>query len=188
MNGYVGRWFDAACSEYSSRVSYVLSNSAYALDSHCVERPAPDFRTEVPYISPDGNFVFGGSPLGWDFFVGVRTGARHAEFSGLYYQAGIDEPVDSSGIGYLDSYYGSLNDSGGAIVGHQRVGMFGSSAYRLQLRRHVFAERAEHTATPVHALRGGIRRRGADRIRDRPRTWGCTWRWPRPRSAARVCT
>ena len=26
------------------------------------------------YISPDGNFVFGGSPLGYDMFVGVKAG------------------------------------------------------------------------------------------------------------------
>ena len=55
------------------------------------------------YISPDGNFVFGGSPTSWDFWVGVRTGTGTPNFSGLYYQAGIDEPVDSNGYGYTST-------------------------------------------------------------------------------------
>ena len=42
------------------------------------------------YISPDGNFIFGGSPQGFDMFVGVRTGSG-ASFGGLYYQAGLDQ-------------------------------------------------------------------------------------------------
>jgi uncharacterized protein (TIGR03437 family) len=71
------------------------------------------------YISPDGNFVFGGNPEGWDMFVGVRTGSTAPSFGGLYYQAGLDEPV-SDGTGYLDTYYGSLSASGGNTVETER--------------------------------------------------------------------
>ncbi len=39
------------------------------------------------YISADGNFIFGGSPQGFDMIVGVRTGAGSPAFGGLYYQA-----------------------------------------------------------------------------------------------------
>ena len=41
------------------------------------------------YISPDGNFVFGGSPGAFDMFGGVRTGTGTPSLGGLYYQAGI---------------------------------------------------------------------------------------------------
>jgi uncharacterized protein (TIGR03437 family) len=75
------------------------------------------------YISPDGNFVFGGAPEGFDMFVGVRTGSG-ASLSGLYYQAGIDQDestLASEGYANLDTYYGSFSASGGNIVQHQRL-------------------------------------------------------------------
>ena len=71
-------------------------------------------------ISPDGNFIFGGStstttPV-WDFFVGVRraTGAAPT-LSGLYYQAGL-----SHSPGALDTFYGAFNARSGLILEHQR--------------------------------------------------------------------
>ena len=76
------------------------------------------------YISPDGNFVFGGSPQGWDMFVGVRTGIGTPSFSGLYYQAGLDQNAStliSDGYAELDSYYGSLSAGGGNIANTQRL-------------------------------------------------------------------
>jgi uncharacterized protein (TIGR03437 family) len=80
------------------------------------------------YISPDGNFIFGGSPNGWDIFVGVRNqSGAPSNFSGLYYQAGMDlnftqfsESNADSVIG-LESYYGSFNASSGNILEHQRL-------------------------------------------------------------------
>jgi len=89
---------------------------------------------EYLYISPDGNFVFGGSPVGFDMFVGVRTGSGTPSFGGLYYQAGLDEDTSTLGnAGYatLDTFYGSLNaSSNGSIVGHERIfSVFNSSAY-----------------------------------------------------------
>ena len=73
------------------------------------------------YFSKDGNFVFGGSPYTgynpWDMIVGVKVSSGTPSFSGLYYQAGIDD-VD----GDLDTYYGSLDSvAGGKILAHQRV-------------------------------------------------------------------
>ena len=75
------------------------------------------------YISPDGNFIFGGSPQGWDMIVGVRTGSSPA-FGGLYYQAGLDQDESqllTADFANLDSYYGSLSASNNSIVGHQRL-------------------------------------------------------------------
>ncbi len=85
------------------------------------------------YISPDGNFIFGGSPVGFDFFVGVRQATGVPPFSGLYDQAGVAEDVSaaSGANGYvlLDTYYGSFsavpNAAGcpdaGCVIGHQRI-------------------------------------------------------------------
>ncbi|MGA2193678.1 MAG: hypothetical protein ABSH40_00275 [Bryobacteraceae bacterium] len=73
------------------------------------------------YFSKDGNFVFGGSPYNggnpWDMIVGVKVSSGTPNFSGLYYQAGIDDVG-----GDLDTYFGSLDSvTGGNILGHQRI-------------------------------------------------------------------
>src|ERR1039458_2309134 len=84
------------------------------------------------YFSPDGNFVFGGSPYSADLFVGVRTGTGTPNLCGLCYEAGLDEDDStlSAGYGTPDSFYGSFSANGGAIVGHQRLADFYSpSAY-----------------------------------------------------------
>src|ERR1039457_5221739 len=73
------------------------------------------------YFSKDGNYVFGVSQYTgvnpWDMIVGVKVSSGTPNFSGLYYQAGIDEFE-----GYLDTYYGSLKSvGGGTIMEHQRI-------------------------------------------------------------------
>jgi uncharacterized protein (TIGR03437 family) len=84
------------------------------------------------YISPDGNFIFGGSPQGFDMIIGVRTGSG-ASVGGLYYQAGLDQDVSqllSADFANLDTYFGSLSASNDNIVGHQRLlSPFNGSAY-----------------------------------------------------------
>jgi len=77
---------------------------------------------EYLYISPDGSFIFGGSPQWFDMFVGVRTGTA-GNFGGNYYQAGLvqDESTLGSGYGVLNTYFGSFSaSSDGSIIGHQR--------------------------------------------------------------------
>jgi uncharacterized protein (TIGR03437 family) len=77
--------------------------------------------TELLYISPDGNFIFGGSYNLFDMFVGVRAAtSAPSSYDGLYYQAGLDLEETSSGS-LLDSYFGSLQAFTGNIIGHQRV-------------------------------------------------------------------
>jgi len=78
---------------------------------------------EFLYISPDGSFVFGGSPQAFDMFVGVRTGTSGSNFGGFYYQVGLDEDESNlaSGFGLLDTFYGSFSANNGNIVGHQRL-------------------------------------------------------------------
>jgi uncharacterized protein (TIGR03437 family) len=82
--------------------------------------------TQLLYISPDGNFIFGGNYLGYDMFVGVRAATSPpANYDGLYYQAGLDldESTAGSTSGYplLNSYYGSFIAFSGNIIGQQTL-------------------------------------------------------------------
>jgi uncharacterized protein (TIGR03437 family) len=75
------------------------------------------------YFSPDGNFVFGGSPNSFDLIVGVRTGTGTPNLNDTYYEAGLDQDESTLNAGYasLDSFYGSFRAKSGTIVGHQRL-------------------------------------------------------------------
>ena len=128
VTGYFGEGGSTVVSQtISTKVTYAFSNGAASLGFPTSTSLIAG--AKLLYISPDGNFVFGGSSTGWDFFVGVRTGTGAPNFGGLYYQAGIDDPVDSSMVGYLDTYYGAINGGGGSLVGHQRLAeIFNSTA------------------------------------------------------------
>lgn len=81
---------------------------------------------EYLYISPDGSFGFGGAPNGFDIFVGVQTGTGSSKFGGLYYQAGIDETLSTSGTpasvyGALQTYHGAFDAVAGNVISHQRI-------------------------------------------------------------------
>jgi uncharacterized protein (TIGR03437 family) len=115
LTGYVEGGGTTVVTQTAAAVKYSFSNGAGV-----VAFPSPSNATLIAgqkylYFSPDGNFVFGGSPTSWDFLVGVRTASGTPGFGGLYYQAGID--LASA----FDSYYGSLNAGGGTVWGHQRV-------------------------------------------------------------------
>ena len=113
----------APISQSITGVKYIVSNNAFVLTF-------PNSQTNVLvgqeylYSSPDGSFVFGGSPVDFDMFVGVRSGSAGTNFgNALYYQAGLDEDVTqlaAQSVGF-DSFYGSFNANNGVIVGHQRV-------------------------------------------------------------------
>jgi uncharacterized protein (TIGR03437 family) len=79
--------------------------------------------SELLYISPDGNFIFGGSYTGFDMFVGVRAAtSAPSSYAGLYYQAGLDfdQPAASDSFTPMNSYYGSFQAFSGNIIGHKR--------------------------------------------------------------------
>jgi uncharacterized protein (TIGR03437 family) len=83
------------------------------------------------YFSPDGNFVFGGSPNAFDMFVGVRTSTATPSLGGLFVEAGLDQDESNLSNGYadMDSYYGSISANAGNITGHQRLqNVFNSNA------------------------------------------------------------
>jgi uncharacterized protein (TIGR03437 family) len=123
LSGYVGG-SSTAMSQSVSGVHYTFSSGAgnISFPSSTINLVSGN---HVLYISPDGSFVFGGSPNGWDMFVGVRTGSGIPNFSGLYYQAGMDVSlgyIDEYGTIDLDGYYGSFKATDGLILGHQRFG------------------------------------------------------------------
>jgi uncharacterized protein (TIGR03437 family) len=110
----------------TATVTQNLSNIKYSFSNGGANLAFPNstsstayffFENEYLYISADGNFVFGGDPKGYDFFVGVKTSGGGAQnLSGLYYQAGLDDIG-----GELDTYWGAFNaTSSGNIIGHQR--------------------------------------------------------------------
>lgn len=87
---------------------------------------------EYLYSTPDGSFVFGGSPQNFDMLVGVNTAATQSAFGGLYYTAGFQ--VDNSqlaagGSSGYSSYYGSFNAANGVILAHQRIQDFAPTAF-----------------------------------------------------------
>jgi len=136
FTGYVGEAGSSVYTQTLSTQKYSFSNGGCNLAFPTSNSQTAYFVNsgqKYLYISPDGNFVFGGSPISWDMFVGVRTGTGTPNFGGLYYEAGIDENDSELGNGYglLDTYYGSLNAGGGLIWDHQRTlnPLFSSAAY-----------------------------------------------------------
>ena len=114
------------------------------------------------YVSPDGNFVFGGSPGSFDMFVGVRTGTGTPSLGGLYYQAGIDQDESqllTAGYAILDNYYGALSRQFGLDRGasaYSRTALL-RRVLRLHLRRRLFSEfygRLQHVDDELRGGRG----------------------------------
>jgi uncharacterized protein (TIGR03437 family) len=119
--GYVGA--SAKGTQSFSNVKYIFSNGA-AVVTFPNSTSAVLTGQYYLYFSPDGNFVFGGSPNAFDLIVGVRTGTSTPNLSGSYYEAGMDQDLStllSAGYASLDTYYGSFGANAGAIVGHQRL-------------------------------------------------------------------
>jgi uncharacterized protein (TIGR03437 family) len=103
----------AASTETLTGVTYAFSNGA-AQFNFGGSNTALVQGTELLYISPDGNFIFGGSYDGFDMFVGVRAGTSNpTNYNGIYYQVGLDldQTFATEGIVFLDSYYGALSVS-----------------------------------------------------------------------------
>ncbi len=109
-----------------SGVKYIVSNNAFV-----VTFPSSNSSTalvqgqEYLYATPDGSFVFGGSPQNFDMIVGVRTGSASG-LGGFYYQAGMDvddSQILTTGNSSLDTYYGSFKTSPDmlSLIGHQRL-------------------------------------------------------------------
>ena len=124
VSEYEGQYGSSKAVQSLSGAKYRFSNGAAVLTFPASQTAffAGDYWL---YFSPDGNFVFGGSPDFADLLVGVRTGAAAPNLSGLYYEAGLDQNESSLTLSppsaNLDSFYGSFSADGGTIVGHQRL-------------------------------------------------------------------
>jgi uncharacterized protein (TIGR03437 family) len=129
ISGFSGSGTSA--SQSSSGVKYVYANGAYSIvfptnnnaffyQGGTSGNNSGDNGPLFLYMSPDSNFVFGGTQLGFDMFVGVRNGGSNP-FSGLYYEAGIEEDTNFG----LDTYYGAVNafQDGGlnTTIEHKRI-------------------------------------------------------------------
>jgi uncharacterized protein (TIGR03437 family) len=114
LTGYVEGYGSTVVTQ-TATAKYIMSGGAAVVTFTVPSNATLIAGQKYLYFSPDGNFVFGGSPTGWDFLVGVRTASGTPGFGGLYYQAGMD--LSSA----FDTYYGSLNANAGVAVGHQRV-------------------------------------------------------------------
>jgi uncharacterized protein (TIGR03437 family) len=120
FTGYIGSNGSTPFTLSESSVKYFFSNGA-AVVTFPNSNTAAIVGQEYLYFSPDGNFVFGGAPNGFDMLVGVRPGSSPT-LSGLYYQAGLeaDESTLGSGFATLDTFYGSFSANSGTLIGHQR--------------------------------------------------------------------
>lgn len=128
ISGFTGA--GSTLSQNSSGVKYVYSNGAYDItfptnnnadfyQGGTISNANNDNGPVLLYISPDSDFVFGGSALGFDIFVGVKNVASgtNTPQSGLYYEVGLDD----SEVGGLDTYYGTFNAFQGTLIGHERT-------------------------------------------------------------------
>jgi uncharacterized protein (TIGR03437 family) len=113
---------------------YALNNTPYSvaggtLTTTLTGSSSPYAGPYLLYLSPDANFVFGGSPTGYDMVVGVRNTVGNAEpiSPGLYYEAGLDEDETNANVS-IDTYYGVFNNSAGGTIGNERLLYAGSSA------------------------------------------------------------
>jgi len=124
--GYFGGAGSRQLTQANANMKYTFSGGA-AIVNWPISSTANFFSgPEYFYFSPDGNFFFGGSPSGgYDMLVGVRNGSGTQDFSGLYYEAGIDQDVSllqSSGFANFDGYWGSFRaQSDGNIIVHDRL-------------------------------------------------------------------
>lgn len=132
VNGYDGD--DQALSQSNSNMKYFFSNGAAVVEFPTSSTANFYSGSEYLYFSPDGNFFFGGSPSpdsssnasGYDMIIGVRNASGTQNFTGLYYEAGLDEDFSqlTSTGGYVDfdGYYGALNaTSSGTIIADDHV-------------------------------------------------------------------
>src|SRR5580704_6729003 len=126
-----------ALGQSNSNLQYFFSNGAAVVEFPTSNSANFYSGSEYLYFSPDGNFFFGGSPspdsasnaTGYDMIIGVRNGSGTQNFTGLYYEAGLDEDfsqlTSSGGTVDFDAYYGALNaTSSGTILADDQVDDF----------------------------------------------------------------
>ena len=111
-----------------SGVKYIVSNNAFVVTFPSSSSSSALIQgQQYLYSTPDGSFVFGGSPVNFDMIVGVRTGTSGSGLvaGGLYYQGGMDidnSQANTTGSVGFDTYYGSFfTANSNTLLGHQRI-------------------------------------------------------------------
>ena len=128
LSGYFAAKGNSMATQGLSGIDFSYSNSAAVvkfgaeLTSFNVDSDLMD-GTKYFYMSPDQEFVFGGSPNGWDLIVGVRQSSRTV--SGEFFRAGVgqdDSPAAAGSYVNLTSWYGALDViANGELLGHRRI-------------------------------------------------------------------
>jgi uncharacterized protein (TIGR03437 family) len=126
LSGYFAGGGSVAYNQTAKSVRYSFSNGGCAV--FFPQNVTGNYfiaETEYLYFSPDGNFVFGGSPTDYDFIIGVRNAAAGSTqtLNGLFYEGGINldaSLLGSGGFVSLDTWYGSFNTTGGSSISHER--------------------------------------------------------------------
>ncbi len=123
ISGYFAGGGSTVYNQSVSSLKYTFSSGAAVVNfpnnNNANFYPGPVYL----YMSPDRNFVFGGSPNGFDMIVGTKNSGGTPNFSGIYYEAGLDWDATqlSTNGASLDTYYGSYNAVNGNIIGHERL-------------------------------------------------------------------
>jgi len=169
VNGYIAEYGSQAIPQSVSAAKYTFSNGAGVLGFPNSTNAPFVYSQKYLYISPDGNFVFGGSPQGWDMFVGVRAGSGTPSFSGLYYQAGMDEDASTLTDNYvtLDTYYGALDAVSGSVIEHQRQEYNDAADQAIGVTGYTFSDTFTPNSSGVYAnsvMRYAVGANGAIRI------------------------
>lgn len=129
LTGYIAGSGSKVIMQNISSVPYFASGGAFNLNfgGKSVSPTSSTLiaGTKYIYISPDGNFLFGGDPqYAWDMILGVRQSSGTPNFSGLYYQAGVivdNSQLASNGAADLQTLYGALSVSSSGELVHERV-------------------------------------------------------------------
>ncbi len=127
LSGYYLSNNGTLTNQANATAKYVASGGAIAMTFPPVSNSTFFLSgSEYLYFSPDGNFVFGGSPNQADMMIGVKNTSGSTLANGLFYNAGMYGDASAGTQGScggedLDSYYGSFDVSNGAVIKHERL-------------------------------------------------------------------
>jgi uncharacterized protein (TIGR03437 family) len=130
MLGYYSGNGSTQTGQGSTNLKYTVSNGAVVLNFPTSSAATLVSGQEYLYFSPDGNFVFGGSPNGFgvnsdgfDFLIGVKNTGSNTLNNGLWYNAGVYQDATGNACEADDmvSYYGSFDVSSAIAIKHQRL-------------------------------------------------------------------
>lgn len=117
LSGQASNSLESTVSQTVSGATYSFNSDGSAtlavpLASGSTSSTALFTGSKTMFPSADGNFILGWTPTGYDVFFGVKAlsaAATNSISQGLYFNAALEDSPDNYGV---DSYYGSINNSG----------------------------------------------------------------------------